>query len=348
MKKFISKIIVASIPIVIACGVVLYVILVSKENLSIYQAIELQKKDTDALYSCVVKYRDNVYKSVKAKSLQSDIIAVGTSRTMQIALGNLKDSVSFFNAGGAAINMDHFVPFLEQIEYTPKILIVGLDQYFFNDNWSDIDMPPSDLTYIEDNIFDLILPSSRMIFKNIITGEIPIPIPKSPHIGLDAILKQEGFREDGTRKYGSWETSPESGVDYQFQNTFHRINSGISRFEYGTQVSEQSKIKLQELISYCKKHQIKLIAFLPPYAPSIWTKMLQTGKYQYIEDLYGELKPLFTEPDNILFDFTDGLIGGSVDSEYVDGFHGSDLVYARMVQHMYKSDSNLKIVYTEE
>jgi hypothetical protein len=45
---------------------------------------------------------------------------------------------NFFNAGGGVETIDNFIQFFSEIPLgmEPNILIVGLDQYFFNHNWS--------------------------------------------------------------------------------------------------------------------------------------------------------------------------------------------------------------------
>lgn len=346
MRRFLFKTILISLPIILSCGLILYILIASRESASIEQAIEIQQQNEKALYSCVVKYRDNAYKFVRTKKLHPEVLVLGTSRTMQIGSRFFSDSLTFYNAGGAVSTLSQFVPFLEKIGYDPQLLIVGLDQYFFNDAWSDINTPVPDYSNTQDKLFDLMFSSSRLICKNLLTGDIPILLPESPHIGLNAILKQDGFYRDGVYRYGSWETMPERQPDYLFRNTLKRIRQGNARFEYGSRVSEKSKAELKRLIEYCRLHNIYLVAFIPPFAPTVWAEMEATGQYGYIESLFTEIAPFFAASNNALFDFTYGTVGGSVDSEYVDGFHGGPLVYERIIRQMALSDSMLDAITT--
>lgn len=346
MRRFLFKTILVGLPVMLLCGLILYILIVSRESAGIEQAIEIQQQNEGALYSCVVKYRDNAYKFIRTKNLHSEVLVLGTSRTMQIGSRFFSDSLTFYNAGGAVSTLNQFVPFLEKIGYDPRLLIVGLDQYFFNDAWSDINTPVPDYSNTQDKLFDLMFSSSWLICRNLLTGDIPVLLPESPHIGLNAILKQDGFYRDGVYRYGSWETMPERQPDYLFRNTLGRIRQGNARFEYGSRVSGKSKAELRRLIEYCRLHDIYLVAFIPPFAPTVWAEMEATGKYGYIESLSTEIAPFFAASNNALFDFTCGTVGGSVDSEYVDGFHGGPLVYERIIRQIALSDSMLGAITT--
>ena len=61
-------------------------------------------------------------------------------------------------------------------------------------------------------------------------------------------------------------------------------------------------------------------------------------KYQYIDDLKAKLKELGI----YYYDFTNARLLGSDDCEFVDGFHGGDLTYAKILKYIYDKDPSIR------
>src|SRR5438105_3236288 len=99
------------------------------------QVIALQAGDQPVLYGRA--YRDNYFSFKLLSTLyhQPDVLAVGSSRTQQFrSMFFDKDSATFYNAGQAAQSIYDMKQFINALDpaHLPKVLILGLDQPWFN------------------------------------------------------------------------------------------------------------------------------------------------------------------------------------------------------------------------
>lgn len=225
------------------------------------------------------------------------------------------------------------------------MLIISIDQYFFNSYWDNLKDAPFNYEY-RHSITTAFLQNIFEVYSHIFSGELNLSqLIYSHHVGFLAKMTGDGFREDGSYYYHRIISDPSSCADYRFRDTYTRIKEGRTRFEYCTSVNKKAVEVLEELLIFCYNHQIKLIAYLPPYAPSVWKLMTAsdeyTGKYTYLKSIDEEIRPLFERYHYPLFDFSDGGAIGSRDAEFIDGFHGSEKTYLRMMVEMVRKDQSV-------
>ena len=348
MKKFIIKNIIFLFPFIVFITIPSYILIVSGEK---FKNIDNIVKDNER-YLIGYAYDEQNYWYLKyLESIKSkyDIFVLGTSKVLQFRSNMF--TTTFYNAGYTIQIIEDFIAFLENIpeSFTPTYLIIGLDHEMFNESWNlkysisdnnkwknSFHKYPKFITFImtwKDIINRKFGFSFRTIDKNI------------KYIGLNANVNNKGFRNDGSMNYGihvqKLLNNESSAHDYLFNDTFDRINKGISRFEYGNSIDKKTIFKIKELLKYCQKRGVKLIAFLPPYADSVYSKMIESGKYNYIKEIYICLKPLFEEFGFELYDFSSASLCTSNDNEMIDGFHGSDVTCQRMLIKMLENNSCL-------
>ena len=153
-----------------------------------------------------------------------------------------------------------------------------------------------------------------------------------PAYGINAILRHNGFRSDGSYYYGGLITSNEHSWDYQFQETRRRITVGDSKFDHFAHIDEAAHSQLKEVVSAFKRKNIAVVAFLPPLAPSVVDFMNKhKDEYAYLDSFKTAVENLGAD---YYFDFHDVRDLGAGDCEFVDGFHGGEIVYARMLNVM--------------
>jgi len=63
--------------------------------------------------------------------------------------------------------------------------------------------------------------------------------------------------------------------------------------------------------------------------------------FSYVFKLEPKLQPLFEKYGFHLFDFSDASLMGATDEEMIDGIHGSEKTYLRILIEMAKTDSIL-------
>lgn len=331
MKRFIIHTSIFLAPIILLSTIVLTVICGYGENCSLDKVIKTQSSDRSILYGCAYVDYAGQYKMSFAKAVNPGILVLGTSRTMQISSEWFSEQFSFYNAGGGAAKLNEFIPFLEQTGVKPKLLIIGLDQFFFNPNWDKCEayVPQK---FSESNLSSIFIANFGTILKDIASGKMTL-INRMKHIGVNAAQNGNGFSADGKYNYGEFLRSGNRGIDNDFEDTFSRIANSGNRFEWSDNINQRSIAAVGDIISYCKSNNIYLVAFIPPYAPSVNAKMEESGKYGYMKEIVPAINSIFQQYDYPLFDFTD-CSQFSLDDDYADGFHGGSATYHSMIDSM--------------
>ena len=224
----------------------------------------------------------------------------------------------------------------------PDILIIGLDWDFFNDAWNgDLSVSTLDLS------------TPPLPISPVLKGMIPDFFQKKwnfstvmannpSYIGINASLKNNGFLKDGSYYHGFIYEFPEKQEDYEFKNTFWRMEKGTLRFEYGEHVDTKALECLETFLQYCTKKGIFVVGFTPPLAPTVLDKMETMGtKYGYVKEIPESCSPLFSQYGFEYYDFLDLRSIGLDDSYFIDGFHASESALAKMLLSMLDSGSIL-------
>lgn len=352
MKSFWLKLLAFSFPLLLFITPPCYILFISGENFhDIDDEIVSGNK-----YLIGYAYNEDNYRYVKWKGITSlsynKVVALGSSRVLQFR-SNMFDS-SFYNAGYAIKSINDFMPFLEaiRVEMYPEYLIIGLDQWMFNKNWDNLKSmqnPEYWKNGLKRNPDATIL---KKIWEDFSTNKLGAKLPtyndSITRIGLNAFVNNKGFRNDGSMQYDDqivklMNNDPQAN-DYQFSDTYNRILHGNNRFEYASEMNIKAEIVLDEFLSFCKSKKIKVIAFLPPFADKVYHQMLSSGRFDYVSQIYPNLKPIFKKHDYELYDFSSITSVGSNDGETLDGFHGSELTYLKLVISMLESGSILNEV----
>ena len=144
MKQYIFKLLWVAVPALIFCVFSSWVLYKGGELKTLDRVVEemaeARKQGIEKLVGWGYQDNDKAFKLRMSNKLHPDIFAVGTSRVMQFREEWFADEYSFYNAGGGVSRLPHFKKFLQNLPdgYTPKILIISLDQYFFNKNWDSM------------------------------------------------------------------------------------------------------------------------------------------------------------------------------------------------------------------
>ena len=130
MKKFIRNIVLFLIPVLLYYSVwkvsFYYAGFISKEISDVDDCISYQRENPDSLFGLGYTDPTQYYKLTNADYYQAPVIALGTSRVMQFRDLYFKDF--FYNCGGAVGgNYLEYKNFLENLEYKPDVIILGLD-----------------------------------------------------------------------------------------------------------------------------------------------------------------------------------------------------------------------------
>lgn len=354
MKKFIYKILLFLIPITLLVLPPIIILKGTGENFTEINSL-IKKNDK---YLIGYAYNENNYGYLKWATLSNKpkykIVALGSSRVLQFRENMF--NVPFYNAGYTISKISDFRQFLMSIpkEKYPEYLIIGLDQWMFNHNWDNgsnlrnkdywkksFSKTPKFNTYVS-------------VYKNLITAKYGFDVidNKSPEIriGLNSIVNNKGFRNDGSIYYGSQihklMNNDKSANDYKFNDTYNRIKNGNRRFEYGKNLSTTSTKELNEFLSFCKQNNIEVIGVIPPFSDAVYEKMQNSKNYDYLNNLSNELIPIFNKYEFEFYYYPAAKNCNSSDIQFIDGFHGGEVVYSNILIEMLKNNSILNKITT--
>jgi hypothetical protein len=258
-----------------------------------------------------------------------DVIALGSSRIMQVKKNIFRRDVTFYNAGGAVNNIYQYRLFLEKLPYCPKLFVINIDQWYFNPNYENQRFSLRKDCY--DTPRQHIVKQCAALFKDIMAGKIDFRKlfdTDNRNIGIHARLNGSGFAADGSYYYGGIIRSPSTAKDYKFKDTFGRIEQGNQRFQYCDKADTTVTDAIDSFLSSCTEKGVAVIAILPPFAPSVYEKMNESGHYQYLRQIPESLSAVFGKYGNcFLYDYTDMGQMGVQDHDFIDGFHGSEVIY---------------------
>jgi len=314
---------------------------ISGELLSIEDIYKEQLKN-NTLIGLAYSDRIQQIKLARISNYDYDVLILGTSRVMQIRDYFFSEECKVFNGGGLIKSLSDLDTVLKTLDdKLPELIILGLDQNFFNPTWKanlSRESKPNNSTSIE--IFSN---SYKNLLSDLLSGEINLlKLIRSNNVGLTAAIYKDGFRPDGSYQYSRFFIDPESNPDYLFKDTFNRIKKGIGRFEYYVEYDYTAIKELKTFLANCYTQGVSVTCFFPPYAPCVLNRMKGFEKqYSLMFQLKDVLEPVFDEFGYKLIDYSDITFLGVSDKEFIDGFHGSEKAHLRILIDMSRNSELL-------
>lgn len=276
------------------------------------------------------------YKLALYNKVHPEIAVVGSSRVMEFR--GKYFSKKFLNIGGTAGNLSILRSTLNAMvrEHKPEVILLGLDFWWFTPKWEakpEAIVPPSSGSYVWS--FEAL----KKPYEWLLTGKISPRTFFAPLLGefqanrygIMAQRGSDGFGSDGSWYYTSQITGTEKPFDYQFEDTRKEVSHGIKAFAYAPELSQQHLDVFAEIYCSLRAKGIQVYVFIPPLSPRILTEM-RDRETQYPQ-LFA-LREALQQRGIDVMDFTDARSVGSSDCEFVDGFHGGQVTYARLLREM--------------
>lgn len=344
MRRFVKDVFAWSVPILIIVAIFFGFYAVgyfSGEFQNIDKLIEAQRKNHSIILGMGYNEQKEYYKVENANYYKAEVIALGTSRAMQFK--ELYFETDFYNCGGAVSgNYNEYVNFLKNLDYIPSVIILDLDAWVFNEAWN---YNRSDYEeYVEITLADRNkLAMTKSIIIDFFNGKWELSDLQAypDNVGFNGKIQDSGFMYDGSYYNGFTPRYPAEAADYEFADTLRRIEEGSSRFEYGKHIDEDTLIQLENFLGHCKENGIYVIGYLAPFAPSIYQTMEENGHYGYLKEISPACTEMFRKYGYSYYDYADGSVLGVTDDFFLDGFHGSEVVYAVMIRDMISDDEIL-------
>lgn len=278
-----------------------------------------------------VDYKLRLYTAVKP-----EIITLGSSRVMQFR--GRYFTKPYLNIGGTAGNLAVLRSTVDAMlkVHKPEAVILGLDFWWFTEAWEPDpfhEEPPTSGSYVY--TFDTFkAPYAWLVEGKISLREFLAPVAgrfRKDRYGIMAQSFDDGFASDGSWYYTAEITGRRKPFDFRFSDTLKQVRYGIKAFAPAPELSEAHVDALAEICCRLRSRGIKVFLFIPPLASRV-LEVMQGERTRYPQ-LF-RLREVLEARGLAVMDFTNPRRFGASDCEFVDGFHGGDVVYARILRDM--------------
>lgn len=313
-------------------------------DVAVERVVEAQAKGAFALFGSGVSQDFVDYKLRLYAAVKPDITAVGSSRVMQFRAACFRKS--FLNMGGVAGNLAVLRSTIDAMLriHKPEAVILGLDFWWFLPQWEARpfeEVPPTSGSYAY-GFAALKKPWAWLLEGKISPAGLAAPfLPESAggfragRYGIMAQQTDDGFGPDGSWYYTAETSGRQRPFDYQFQDTLTQVRHGIKAFyraradQHGP--SEEHLDAFAEIWCRLKARGIQTFVFIAPLSERVLAAMREHP--QAYPHLFSLREALLARGIDVL-DFTDPRSFNSGDCEFIDGFHGGEVTYARILRDM--------------
>lgn len=345
------------LPLVVLFGAPALLLSWSGEFTAPDQVVARQQANPQTLLGLAYSDSSAYVKAQRLAQVHPEVLALGNSRVMQLRSEFFLPGTRFYNAGGAVSMVQDYRIYLERhAPAGPRFLLIATDDSFFHPSSEGESALNFHLREQERAVTSYSPPSEiyraqcRKVWADLFAGKIQLRKLLASHpdrVGMPAVCLDQGYRADGSYRYSALDnriTDP-SHRDYQFAHTLGLVERGAGRFAWGAQVSQPALREFDRLLDFCQAKQIHVVAFSPPFPHAVCAAMRSLGdKYAYAPKVHASLQARLTARGFEYYDLSDFATMRAPDDEAIDGFHGSERTYLRLVIHMLESGSRLNEV----
>jgi hypothetical protein len=311
-----------------------YAVLWRTGELGSLQGIILRQAQDGAIYNALsIGFADYKYASYRHAAPQ--IVAIGTSRAMQIRQSFFRKP--FYNLGGLTQGPAQANVLADRLLLRgdpPKLVIFALDFWTFC-------RPPTSPAYERriaepDDVHDGMgqPPRNFLIYRLLLERRFAAAdfaqlfLPRSAtdvdRIGLGARLGGSGFAADGSN-YAI--APPEHPLEPRWSDMLNRIDAGTDKFIKDCAVSDVALEALERFVERMEGAGSHVVLLLAPLPGPIIARMAAEGRYAYLDRLRSVLGSRYGDRFLDVLDMRNS----APDSEFLDGIHGGEVVYMRAI-----------------
>ena len=288
-----------------------------------------------SIYGSALHDDEFAHKLALATARRAEVLALGSSRVLQLRQEFFLRP--FTNAGRAMSSLREGEEFLAALPAVarPRLMIIGLDPWWFNPQRPAYAprRPRSGLSVgflhlVADWLWQAKLGLGDL-WRVAVRGRKANGLTSHPGIGVAAIIRAAGYRADGSREYGRRYTAQDPTFDDQgFGNTLGRLAKADGPFEHGEQAAAARFAQFDALLADLRADGVTPVVIMTPLAGRVLAAMDGMGvAFGYLAEVRTYLAGLPVES----YDFLDPAALGAGDCEFVDGFHGGEVVYQRVL-----------------
>lgn len=341
MRSFTRKLILYLLPFALIIAVVNGVLIFIGEAMPLAWVVAVQQSQ-EALYRPQYGNRDVQFKTLSVNARRPQMIAVGSSRVLQMRAQLFTEQrTAFYNAGAPAWQLEQVDTLIRSLDPLPRVIIIGVDPVWFNADYVPqlIDPPISDFSHL--------FAVNRSLLQDTLTGRRQIDLAKMLQrrepaagglaLGLRAIGDGHGFRSDGSEQYGDFLVAGYLWQPTERERHLEWMRAGVDMYVYGETLDTAKLEQLDRLLSYLEERGVQVIGFAPPFAPSLYAEMTARGNHRYMDSLDAFLTDQFARRGFTYLNYADSRALDATDEDFYDGWHGSERVYLRLFIRMVES-----------
>lgn len=316
----------------------------SGELLTARDIVDRQKSGF-VLYGTATNSNTYRYKLEMYQQMRPAIVAVGSSRVMQFRSWFFNEP--FMTLGGAMNSLkegDMLVADMLSL-HRPRAVLLGLDFWWFDRAIAEA-TDDHTLTGGELRTNKLLFPIQSILDRKVSPSYFLATVRSGvadcagcDKLGLNAAINFEGFGPDGSYYYLGTLSGLRPSLDYRFSRSLGLVSGtvvGPHPLAIPASPDPQRVKAFRRIVDRLRNAGSEVVVFLPPVAPSVLNEMKRLGRYSSLREAIAQATP----PEVKVFDFTDpAALGESpADCEFVDGTHGGEVLYLRMVAAMARLD----------
>lgn len=299
------------------------------------ESVVARQQRTGAIYGSGLHGNEFEHRLAVVKARHPKVMALGSSRTL--AFRESYFSAPFACACLAVQDLPGVDAFLDALPHDawPETVILGVDYWWLLDDYPETPepiLPRPDSTAA--NLSKLLVPYGWLA-RGIVSLDDIVHMEgrRAAHIPLDRIGAQaklvgRGYRPDGSLFDGYVLTTPGLAHIQRFETNIASIKAGAPPWQRGALVGARLE-RLKSIVARIQQAGSKVIVILPPFPGRVMEALDANPQYAVLADVRKSVSALPTET----YDFTDGRTLGD-DCEYLDGRHGGDIVYMRMLSEI--------------
>ncbi len=334
MRRFLIRLIVFFFPIFLVICILSGLAYTSGESWDYNQIIETQIAKPYTQYGPYDGNRLLPYKLQAINHYQPEVVILGSSRVLHYRSAFFKENVMVYNASSYGWGLNRYKTILHHLatsETPPEVVIIGLDQWRFQENWK--------LQRDEAAIAEASTPvrywQAIGHVTNAMIGEgatlkslVDVVVPHNKQqgvLGISAILGTGGYIYDGSFQIAPklW-AKAQSNIQIVAEGIVQADEKMFKYFPYAEGLATSSFETLQDILQIASDSNIYVIGYFSPFPPTIYVAMQTSGNFAYVDEAAAQLEAVFEDFGFSFFDFTDGSRLGGSDAEFWDSLHPTE------------------------
>jgi hypothetical protein len=279
-----------------------------------------------------------------------DIVAVGSSRTMQLRSEYIiKDSAKkhFFNHSVSGASLEDYISILglykQKYQKFPQTVILGIDPWVFNANngqnrWIGVSDGFNYLAAeLNEGIKKQPIVSNQKIFELInleyTTRNIDF-LPKvftkkvytTKTINIDDFIK----KQDGSVCY-PYAARKIADID-TIKSAKKYIEQDVYSLEHFDKLS--NTLLFEKLIALLRRDNVQIVLIMPPYHPIVYSHLANNKKYVFVLETENYIRNFAKNNNIIVLGSYNPSINGFTGYDFTDGMHGKESVMQKLFDGM--------------